>query len=135
MHNFAIQIQGLTYTYPSSDAPVLENLDLNIKEGKFTVIMGRTGAGKTTLAMVSNGIIPQLMEGTLTGTVISGGLDLSKFRVQTITKNVGLVMQDPETQIFGRTVEEDVAFGPRNYLIPREEIFKQYIISYFNNLL
>ena len=125
MHNFAIQIQGLTYTYPSSDAPVLENLDLNIKEGKFTVIMGRTGAGKTTLAMVSNGIIPQLMEGTLTGTVISGGLDLSKFRVQTITKNVGLVMQDPETQIFGRTVEEDVAFGPRNYLIPREEIFNR----------
>lgn len=60
MHNFAIQIQGLTYTYPSSDAPVLENLDLNIKEGKFTVIMGRTGAGKTTLAMVSNGIIPHI---------------------------------------------------------------------------
>lgn len=125
MHNFAIQMQGLTYTYPSSDSPVLEGLDLNIKQGKFTVIMGRTGAGKTTLAMVSNGIIPQLMEGTLTGKVISGGLDLSKFRVQTITKNVGLVMQDPETQIFGRTVEEDVAFGPRNYLIPRDEIFRR----------
>ena len=123
MHKIAIQIQGLTYTYPNSANPVLKDLDLEIKEGKFTAIMGRTGAGKTTLAMVSNGIIPQLMEGTLTGTVISGGLDLSKFRIQTITKNVGLVMQDPETQIFGRTVEEDVAFGPRNYLIPREEIF------------
>lgn len=123
MHKIAIQIQGLTYTYPNSASPVLEDLDLEIKEGKFTAIMGRTGAGKTTLAMVSNGIIPQLMEGTLTGKVISGGLDLSKFRIQTITKNVGLVMQDPETQIFGRTVEEDVAFGPRNYLIPRDEIF------------
>ena len=125
MHKIAIQIQGLTYTYPNSASPVLEDLDLEIKEGKFTAIMGRTGAGKTTLAMVSNGIIPQLMEGTLTGKVISGGLDLSKFRIQTITKNVGLVMQDPETQIFGRTVEEDVAFGPRNYLIPRDEIFER----------
>lgn len=129
MQDIAIKMQGLEYTYPGSETPVLKDLDLTIERGKFTAIMGRTGAGKTTLAMVSNGIIPQLMEGTIKGSVISGGLDLSKFRVQTITKQVGLVLQDPETQIFGRTVEEDVAFGPRNYLIPREEIFERISVA------
>ncbi|MDD3411432.1 MAG: ABC transporter ATP-binding protein, partial [Eubacteriales bacterium] len=123
MQEPVIQMEHLEYTYPSSEQPVLKDVNLDIEKGKFTVIMGRTGAGKTTLAMVSNGIIPQLMEGTLKGKVVAGGLDLSKYRVQTITKQVGLVLQDPETQIFGRTVEEDVAFGPRNYLVPREEIY------------
>ena len=123
MQDTAIRMEQVNYTYPGSDQPVLRDLNLEVPKGKFTVIMGRTGAGKTTLAMVSNGIIPQLMEGKLSGTVIAGGMDLSKYRVQTITRQVGLVLQDPETQIFGRTVEEDVAFGPRNYLVPREEIF------------
>ncbi|MEA5049998.1 MAG: energy-coupling factor transporter ATPase [Oscillospiraceae bacterium] len=125
MENAAIRMQGLSFTYAGADAPVLRDIDLNIGRGKFTVIMGRTGVGKTTLALVSNGIIPQLVEGTLEGSVVSGGYDLSKFRVQTAAKEVGLVLQDPETQIFGRTVEEDVAFGPRNYLVPREEIFRR----------
>lgn len=125
MQNSVISMKNITYTYPGSEQPVLKDINLEIKEGKFTVVMGKTGAGKTTLAVISNGIIPQLLEGNLQGTVVSAGMDLSQYRTQTITKKVGLVLQDPDTQIFGRSVEEDVAFGPRNYLVPREEIFKR----------
>ena len=71
MENNAIEIKGLSFTYKNSDSEVLKDVDLSIEEGKFTVIMGRTGAGKTTLAMLPNGIIPQLVEGTVKGTIIA----------------------------------------------------------------
>ena len=118
-----IKVQDLSYTYPKGEEKVLSEVSLEVKEGEFTVIMGHTGAGKTTLLMCLNGIIPQLMEGEEKGEIEIGGLDVSKYRVQTLSRHVGLVMQDSETQVFGRSVEEDVAFGPRNYLVPREEIF------------
>lgn len=118
-----IKVQDLSYTYPKGEAKVLSEVSLEVKEGEFTVIMGHTGAGKTTLLMCLNGIIPQLLEGENRGMIEIGGLDVSKYRVQTLSRHVGLVMQDSETQVFGRSVEEDVAFGPRNYLVPREEIF------------
>lgn len=133
MANNAIEIKDLCFTYKNSDVEVLKDIDLSIEEGKFTVIMGRTGAGKTTLAMLPNGIIPQLVEGTVKGTIIAAGKDSSKYRVQTMAREIGLVLQDPETQIFGRTVDEDTAFGPRNYLVPREEI-KERIKSALNKV-
>ena len=120
-----IVLKGVSYTYPNAPEKTLKEINCEINGEDFTVIMGKTGAGKTTLAMLFNGIIPQLLEGHLEGEVHVAGLDLSQYRVQTITKNVGLVLQDPESQVFGRTVEEDVAFGPRNYLIPRAEIFQR----------
>ncbi|MBR0598235.1 ABC transporter ATP-binding protein [Sinanaerobacter chloroacetimidivorans] len=122
--NEIITIRDVTYTYPNSLEPVLKNVSLAVREGEFAVIMGRTGAGKTTLAMTLNGIIPQLMEGEMAGDITVAGMDLSKYQIQTITQEVGLVLQDPETQIVGRTVEEDVAFGPRNYLMERDEIYR-----------
>lgn len=133
MANNAIEIKDLSFTYKNSDVEVLKDVDLSIEEGKFTVIMGRTGAGKTTLAMLPNGIIPQLVEGTVKGTIIAAGKDSSKYRVQTMAREIGLVLQDPETQIFGRTVDEDTAFGPRNYLVPRDEI-KERIKSALNKV-
>lgn len=123
--NSNILLENVSYTYPNSENKVLKEISCEIEEGKFTVVLGRTGAGKTTMMLLLNGIIPQLLEGKLEGKIHVANLDLSKYRVQTITRNVGLVLQDPESQIFGRTVEEDVSFGPRNYLVPRDEIFKR----------
>ena len=102
-------MQDVSFTYKGSETEVLQNINLTVEEGKFTVIMGRTGAGKTTLAMLPNGIIPQLVEGKVKGTVIADSKDTSLYRVQTMAKEIGLVLQDPETQIFGRTVEEDLS--------------------------
>lgn len=118
----SLDVVGVRYRYPRSDAEVLRGVDLSFPKGSFTVVMGQTGAGKSTLLMTLNGVIPHLKEGELTGRVALDGTDLRDFRVQTITEFVGLVLQDPESQILGRTVAEDVAFGPRNYLVPRQEI-------------
>jgi energy-coupling factor transport system ATP-binding protein len=117
-----VKMKNVSYTYPNSDVQTLKQIDLEAPKGKFTVIMGKTGAGKTTSILCLNGIIPQLNEGELAGKVEVSGLDASKYRIQTLAKYVGIVMQDTSTQVFGSTVEEDVAFGPRNYLVPREEI-------------
>jgi energy-coupling factor transport system ATP-binding protein len=118
----SLDVVGVSYRYPKADSDVLRGIDLSLPSGSFTVVMGQTGAGKSTLLMALNGVIPHLKEGTMTGEVVLDGTSLREFRVQTITEYVGLVLQDPESQILGRTVAEDVAFGPRNYLVPREEI-------------
>ena len=121
----AIQVTDLTYHYPDAHKASLQNVSCNIGKGTFTVLMGETGAGKSTLLMSLNGVIPKMMEGTQTGDVKLEGQSIQPYRVQTITEYVGLVMQDAESQILGRTVEEDVMFGPRNYLVPREEIIQR----------
>ncbi len=120
--NNAIELNNVSYRYPSALEPCVKNVSLTVEKGKFIVIMGATGAGKTTLSLCLNGLIPQLLEGELTGQISVAGHDVRKTAVQSLSRVLGLVLQDPETQIIGRTVEEDTAFGPRNYLVPIEEI-------------
>ncbi|WOP18268.1 ABC transporter ATP-binding protein [Raineyella sp. LH-20] len=117
-----LDLVDVSYRYPRSDADALREVSLSFHAGTVTAVMGPTGAGKSSLLMTLNGVIPQLTEGTLRGTVRLDGADFADYRVQTITEHVGLVLQDPESQLVGRTVAEDVAFGPRNYLVPRDEI-------------
>lgn len=120
--NEAIVLEELTYTYPHAEQPSLSRVNLKIGAGKFTVVMGATGAGKTTLTLCLNGLIPQLLEGKLHGKVQVCGMDVAKYRTQTLSQAVGMVFQDPESQIVGSTVGEDVAFGPRNFALPEKEI-------------
>ncbi|MEA4812319.1 MAG: energy-coupling factor transporter ATPase [Anaerolineaceae bacterium] len=121
----AIQVSDLSYQYPNASKPSLQNFSCAVSKGSFTVVMGETGAGKSTLLMSLNGVIPKMMEGTQSGDIKLEGQSILPYRVQTITEYVGLVMQDAETQILGRTVEEDVMFGPRNYRVPRQEILQR----------
>lgn len=122
MTDNAVQIENLTYFYPNRETPSLSGINLKIKQGRFIVIMGMNGSGKTTLALSLNGIIPQLLEGRMLGKVYIEGKDTGKFRTQSLASSVGLVFQDPESQIIGSTVAEDTAFGPRNLGLPPEEI-------------
>lgn len=117
-----VELKNVSYRYPHAEDESLKRVNLTVEKGKFVVLMGRTGAGKTTLSLCLNGLIPQLMQGDLSGEVIVAGKDTSKYRVQELAKQVGLVLQDAESQIVGRTVEEDVAFGPRNFGVPIEEV-------------
>jgi len=121
-HENAIELNQVSYSYPNSVEPSLKNVTLVVEKGKFVVLMGSSGAGKTTLSLCLNGLIPQLLEGKLTGQVSVAGKDVGKTSVQSMSKVLGLVLQDPETQIIGRIVEEDTAFGPRNVLIPLNKI-------------
>ena len=85
-------------------------------------VMGRTGSGKTTLLSTINGLIPHFTEGELKGQILVKGVSTREMTIQKLVSQVGFVMQDPDTQILGMTVEKDVAFGPCNLAFTRERI-------------
>ena len=100
-----IRLEGVGYSYPDApEVPVLRGLDLEIADGSFITICGPNACGKSTLAKLLNRLIPPC-----SGSVSSDGI-------------VGMVFQNPENQIIGDTVEDDIAFGPENMGLPTEEI-------------
>ena len=131
MANTVLEIDSVTFTYWGSDEPALKDISLSIKEGEFVVVLGPTGAGKTTLLMLLNGLIPNIVPGELKGSVKVYDLDTKKHQVYEIAKYVGLVFEDPDSQIVSLTVEDDVAFGPCCMGYSPEEIDKrvEYALS------
>ena len=120
-----IELRDVSYRYPRAEEESLKQVSLAVAKGKFIALMGPTGAGKTTLSLCLNGLIPQFLQGELQGEVRIGGEETREVRVQDLAKQVGLVLQDAESQIVGRTVGEDVAFGPRNFGVPLQEIHRR----------
>ena len=124
-----IDIKDLTYKYPRTSAPALKNINLEIHEGEFIGIVGPTGAGKSTLCLALAGLIPQMLGGKTQGEILLNGqnttttpLEELLFRPDEKVALVGLTLQDPEAQLVGMTVEEDLAFGPENLGLPTLEI-------------
>ena len=118
----ALALSNLRLHYKGADAPALEDVSFSLEAGETLVISGPAASGKTSLCLALKGLIPQAREARVAGEIRIQGRDISKFRVQTLSTVAGLVLQDPEVQIVGRTVAEDVAFGPRNLLIPAQKI-------------
>lgn len=118
----SVLVDLIRYKYESALNDTLHKLNFKIDKGEFVSVMGRTGAGKTTLLMLLNGLIPHFFEGEFEGNVIANTMNTARYRVQTLARFIGLVMQDSETQIFGITVEKDVAFGPSNLAYGKEKI-------------
>lgn len=120
-----IKVKNLSHTYIKGQAPTLCNIDLEIKEGECVALIGPNGSGKTTLIRHLNALImPQ------SGEVEIDGLKCSNtgHHVE-IRRNVGMVFQNPDNQIVGMTVEEDVAFGPGNLNLPPQEIKRRVAAS------
>jgi energy-coupling factor transporter ATP-binding protein EcfA2 len=121
-----ISIRDLHFSYPSlvpdgEPIPVLKGINLEVERGEFVSIMGPTGVGKTTLCLALNGVVPQSAGGTICGKVVVAGLDTRQYPVPELASRVGIVFQDPESQFFNMTVEDEVAFGPESLgLDPRE---------------
>lgn len=120
-----IHIKDLTYSYPRSDAPSLRDISLEIEEGEIVTLMGHTGCGKSTLCLTLNGVIPHALRGTMSGSVVVDGLDTQEHGIPELASRVGMLFQDPETQLFSVTVESEVAFGPENLATPRDEIVER----------
>ena len=117
-----IKIENLTYYYPNATTPALNNINLEIQDGEFILLVGSSGCGKSTLVQCLNGIIPKVTGGDLQGKIRIAGKDISGCKVHQLSRHVGMVFQNPNAQLFGLTVEEDVAFGPENLGIARDEI-------------
>ena len=117
-----ISIENLTYHYPDSDEAALDNINFTVEEGEFVLLLGPSGCGKSTLVQCLNGIIPKVAGGVLIGEISINGKNVQDHKVYQLSTDVGVVFQNPDTQLFGLTVKEDTAFGPENLGIERESI-------------
>src|SRR3712207_6037908 len=117
-----IKIDKLSYIYMQGtpfEKRALDNVNIEIEKGEFTAIIGHTGSGKSTLIQFFNGLLKP-SEGTVFlehKDIYSENVNLSEIR-----KEIGLVFQYPEYQLFEETVEKDIAFGPQNLGLDEKEI-------------
>jgi energy-coupling factor transporter ATP-binding protein EcfA2 len=123
-----ITCKHLSFTYPGKMEPVLRDVHLKVQSGECVLITGPTGCGKSTLLKCINGIIPHTSEGMMEGDVIVNGVNTKDASLADLARNVGLVQQHPDDQIFSLIVEDEVGFGPENLCLPAKEI-EQRIVS------
>src|ERR671910_885035 len=120
-----VGIEGLTYRYGGQQKPALKGIDLEVAEGEFVVVMGPSGAGKSTLCVSLNGLIPHFFQGEMEGEVRVWGRSTREGKVGEFAREVGLVFQDFEAQLFSTNVALEVAFGPENLGVEREEMVRR----------
>ncbi|MFH5837297.1 energy-coupling factor transporter ATPase [Proteiniclasticum sp. C24MP] len=121
----SIKIENLTHVYmPKTpfETIALDNINLELDEGKFYALIGHTGSGKSTLIQHLNGLLKPT-----SGKIIIDGMDITdkKTVMSDVRKKVGLVFQYPEYQLFEETIEKDIAFGPKNLGLDDEEVSKR----------
>lgn len=117
-----LEIKDLNFRYHSREELALRNITLSVEAGQVLLIAGASGCGKTTLARCINGLIPRSYKGDLSGSIVLNGTDITGLTLAKISQIVGTVLQDPERQILGTRVANEVAFGLENLCLPREEI-------------
>ncbi|MGQ5709824.1 energy-coupling factor transporter ATPase [Lactobacillus sp. PSON] len=117
-----IQLHNVTFTYPDSSKPAIDNINLNIQKDSWTTIIGHNGSGKSTITRLINGLlIPDDNNDTY---IEVDGIKLTKNTVWNIRDKVGIVFQNPDNQFVGATVADDVAFGLENRGVPHAKMLK-----------
>lgn len=116
-----IKLENFYFAYKKADL-VLQDIDLEIKKGSFTVLTGPSGAGKTTLCKAMTGIVPYYMGGRYSGDVKVNGISTKEQRVSDIAMRVGFIMEDYESQLVSLTAGEEIAFSLLNHGFAPAEI-------------
>lgn len=121
MNNSILTFENVSYRYPDGTT-ALDNCSLTIRRGSRTAVLGANGAGKTTLFLHLNGILrPSAGQVSYTGIA----LDYSRSGMRKLRSQVGLVFQNPDSQLFSASVREDVSFGPMNMGLEEKEVRKR----------
>jgi energy-coupling factor transporter ATP-binding protein EcfA2 len=120
-----IKIQDLSFRYYNSVKNALSKINLEVFAGDFVLVTGPSGCGKSTLLRCMNGLIPHFYQGEFSGQVLVRGIDTRKSSVSELSTLVGLVFSDPESQLLTLEVASDVAFGPENLGLPRDEVIER----------
>ena len=107
-----IRLEDVSYSYPGAGSPVLSNLSFTISKGEFVAVAGPTGCGKSTLALILSRIIPGKLSGDFSGTAAIDG-------------RVGIMFQNPDSQLFSLKVSEEIAFGPVNFGCSADETLQR----------
>ncbi|HFU1090767.1 TPA: energy-coupling factor transporter ATPase [Streptococcus suis] len=121
-----IHLQEVSYTYQAGtpfEGRALFGVDLEIVDGSYTALIGHTGSGKSTILQLLNGLNVPTEGSVVIDDVVITGTSQNK-DIKQVRKKVGLVFQFPESQVFDETVLQDVAFGPQNFGVSKEEAEK-----------
>ena len=116
----AIEFENVSFSYEEGGSFAIKNLNFSVEEGEFVAVLGHNGSGKSTLARLTNGLLQA--DG---GTIRVFGEQLTDKNLFDIRKQVGIVFQNPDNQTVASIVEDDIAFGAENIVLPREEIGKR----------
>lgn len=119
-----IELKNVSFKYELQEEKTIKNLDLYVKQGEFVGIIGKNGSGKTTLCNIIRCIIPDFVQGEITGSISIDNKDINDIERGEMAELVGFVFQNPFSQISGikKTVFEEIAYGLENLGVPREEI-------------
>lgn len=117
-----IDIKDFTFTYRENSEPVVKDINLAIPDGAFVGITGAAGSGKSTLTYAMNGIIPHCYPGDFYGSVQVEGMDTCETELTDLSRVVGSVCQDIDSQIVTSIVEDEILYGLENFGVPHDQI-------------
>ncbi len=120
-----INIEDLSFRYRQAKEYAIKDINLKVRRGEFLGIVGASGSGKSTLCLTLNGIIPNSIRGEFKGNVYVKGQNTRDISPAKLSPIVGLVLQNPDSQLFNMTVEEEIAFGLENLGFEVDEIRKR----------
>ncbi len=136
----AVEVHHLSFRYgtpdeeqePSKESgeanqqlPAIEDISFSLPAGELMLIAGPSGCGKSTLLKCLNGLIPRSYPGIISGEIKLEGRSIANLTLRDLAQHVGTMLQDPDKQILGSTVEQEVAFGMENLCVPRQEMIRQ----------
>ncbi len=117
-----IEVKDFTFKYKEGQNPAIKDVNITIPDGAFVGITGAAGSGKSTLTYALNGIIPHCYPGEFYGSVMIEGLDSVEASLTDISRFVGSVCQDVDSQMVSSIVEDEMLYGLENFSVPRDEI-------------
>ncbi len=117
-----IECKDFSFRYNDTDKNALDNINLVINDGDFVGITGNSGAGKSTLTYAFSGLVPHYYGGDFYGSVKVNGLDTVEVQTEDLSKYVGEVFQDIDSQMVSSVVEDEILFGLENFGFPHNEI-------------
>jgi len=118
--NVAIAVENLEYVYQPHNIKAIKGLSFTVRWGEFVGIIGQNGAGKTTVLKNILGLLRPT-----SGRIIVDGVDTRQTTVADLSTRVGFVLQNPDQQLFAQTVEDEIAFGPRNLMLSDDEVHER----------
>lgn len=121
----AIELKKLCFSYEGNDKKVLNEADFYVEYGEISLLSGLSGEGKSTLLSLICGIIPNIVPGTVTGDILIDGENIRGQKISRICRKVGVVLQNADSQIIHKRVDDEIAFGCENFAFTQEKTERQ----------